>query len=255
MHINQVSAILYTVRDFIHSRDELSNTLGKLSEIGFQAVELCGISDEVATPAEVAELCRENNLTISSAHENWDLIQEEPQAAAKRVKTYGCDFVCYPWPGSVEITDAAAIAELITSLGKSAEAIKSEGLQLCYHNHAVEFMKHEGAILMDKVIEQSDLQLELDTYWTQLGGCNPAKAITKWSGRISILHMKDMVAYGNDARFSEIGKGNLDWKEIIPAADAAGVKWFVIEQDQTWGRDPFESLADSFAYVKDNLVS
>jgi sugar phosphate isomerase/epimerase len=255
MRINQVAAILYTVREHITTRAGLEDTLSKIADIGFQAIEVNGIEDEVATPSEVASLCEQRGLTITSAHENWDLIVQNPQTAADRVKDLGCPFICYPWPGSVEITDAAAIAGLIDSLARPTEVMAENGLQLCYHNHAVEFMKHEGRILMDRVYEIPGLSVELDTYWTQLGGMNPVQVLEKWSGRVPLLHMKDMGALGNEARFSEIGQGNLDFPSIIPAAEAAGVQWFIIEQDKTWGRDPFEAIADSFAYVRDHLVT
>ena len=255
MKINQLSAILYTVRDFIDSRNELDRTLGKIADIGFNAVEICGVDDEVASPTDIARLCQKHGLVISSAHENWDLIVNDPHTAASRVKDLGCDYICYPWPGSVEITDAPAISGLISSLAGPAKVMAKHGLQLCYHNHAVEFMKYEGRPLLERVFEIPRLQVQLDTYWTQLGGADPIKTLMNWRGRIPLIHLKDMGAYGNEACFREIGRGNLDFKGIVSAAEKAGTKWFVVEQDQTWGRDPFEAIADSFAYIRDHLVS
>ena len=42
--------------------------------------------------------------------------------------------------------------------------------------------------------------------------------------------------------FAEIGEGNLDIKAIIDLAGETGVEHIFIEQDNTYGRDPFESL-------------
>lgn len=43
-------------------------------------------------------------------------------------------------------------------------------------------------------------------------------------------------------QFAEIGEGNLDMKAIIDLAGETGVEHIFIEQDDTYGRDPFESL-------------
>jgi sugar phosphate isomerase/epimerase len=51
----------------------------------------------------------------------------------------------------------------------------------------------------------------------------------------------------------EIGRGTLPFRSIVPEAERAGCEWFIIEQDTCEG-DPFESLRQSFEYVKGNLV-
>ena len=41
----------------------------------------------------------------------------------------------------------------------------------------------------------------------------------------------------------------MNWPELLPAANAAGAEYFFIEQDDTYGRDPFDCIADSRAYL------
>jgi sugar phosphate isomerase/epimerase len=66
--------------------------------------------------------------------------------------------------------------------------------------------------------------------------------------------MKDyMVTNESKPTFAEIGNGNLDWKNIVPAAAASGCKWYIVEQDTCAG-DPFDSLKMSFDYIKANLT-
>ncbi|MCD8483822.1 MAG: hypothetical protein LR015_14930 [Verrucomicrobia bacterium] len=67
--------------------------------------------------------------------------------------------------------------------------------------------------------------------------------------------MKDyMVTEDYKISFTEIGNGVLDFKSIIAAAEASGCQWFIVEQDTCPG-DPFESLAKSFSYIRDHLVT
>ena len=49
---------------------------------------------------------------------------------------------------------------------------------------------------------------------------------------------------------AEVGEGSLPIKECIEAGLAGGSEYFLVEQDETYGRDRFESLKISH----DNLV-
>ena len=51
-------------------------------------------------------------------------------------------------------------------------------------------------------------------------------------------------------QFAEVGEGSLPIKECMEAGLAGGSEYFLIEQDDTYGRDPFESLRIS----RDNLI-
>ena len=110
---------------------------------------------------------------------------------------------------------------------------------------------------------------ELDIHWIHRGGENPVTFINKYAGRIRLLHLKDyriapvslpegdfdikafMGQFYNLVEFAEVGEGNLPVKECIEAGLAGGSEYFLIEQDDTYGRDPFESLKIS----RDNLIA
>lgn len=42
----------------------------------------------------------------------------------------------------------------------------------------------------------------------------------------------------------------MNWPELLPASLEAGAEYFFIEQDLTYGRDPFDCLAGSRQYLK-----
>ncbi len=71
--------------------------------------------------------------------------------------------------------------------------------------------------------------------------------------RLPLLHLKDYrINAENQIEFAEVGSGTLDIKAIIAAAEASGCQWFIVEQDTCPG-NPFDSLALSFNYIRDNL--
>jgi sugar phosphate isomerase/epimerase len=69
------------------------------------------------------------------------------------------------------------------------------------------------------------------------------------------VHLKDMaITPQREQLMAEIGEGNLNWAGILPACKAAGVEWYIIEQD-ICQRDPFESLSISLRNLKAMGVS
>jgi len=96
------------------------------------------------------------------------------------------------------------------------------------------------------------LKAEIDTYWIQAGGGDPVEWIRKCAGREPLLHLKDMgITPGREVRMAEIGEGNLNWPAILKAAEQAGVEYLLVEQDNCYDRGPFESLAISYANLKE----
>ena len=99
----------------------------------------------------------------------------------------------------------------------------------------------------------------------------PLDMLKEYAGVCKLIHVKDyrvasvpqkaleMLARGDAAgsyaafldtiQFAEVGSGNMNWPELLPAANAAGAEYFFIEQDDTYGRDPFDCIADSRAYL------
>ena len=52
-------------------------------------------------------------------------------------------------------------------------------------------------------------------------------------------------------QFAEIGEGNLDMKSIIEASVEGGAIYLPIEQDQCYGRDPFDCIRTSVKNICD----
>ena len=127
-------------------------------------------------------------------------------------------------------------------------------MDFSYHNHSHEMVRIGKSTWLGMLYEQADpkiLKAEIDTYWIQHGGGDPAEWITRCSGRMPLLHLKDMViSEDREQRMSEIGEGNLNWPAILQAAAEAGVEYYLVEQDRCYDRTPFESLEISYRNLK-----
>ena len=82
---------------------------------------------------------------------------------------------------------------------------------------------------------------------------NPIDWIKKFPGRQILLHLKDYGIINNERVMRPIGCGNLDWDGIFAAAEAAGVQYYIVEQD-VCQKDPFDSLADSYKFITSRYV-
>lgn len=258
MKIEQVAAITHTIRDFIKTEDAFRESCKKLSEIGFQAIELTGMPNQAISAESARQICEDNGLRITSAHMGLAETLERPDLVAENAHKLGISKVAYAYPHNTDFQSKESINRLIENLNKAGEVYHNAGLTFLYHNHALEFRKVDGQSVLGAILSATDpkfVQAELDTYWVQRGGCSPIEWCKKLKNRLPVLHLKDMTVYeGNDSTMGEIGSGNLDFKGIVSAAENSGCNDFVVEQDKCPG-DPFDSLRQSFEYIKRELVS
>jgi sugar phosphate isomerase/epimerase len=126
-------------------------------------------------------------------------------------------------------------------------------MDFSYHNHNHELTRFGGNTWLATVLEGSagsSLNFEIDTYWIQAGGGDPVEWIRRCSGRIPLLHVKDMIVTPErEQRFAPVGDGNLEWEKIFAVAETAGVQWYLVEEDTFYGADPFEDVARSSRFL------
>lgn len=254
MKRDQIAAQLYTLRDFCRDEADLRESLRRVKEIGYAAVQVSGIGP-IATEA-VKAAADEHGLAICATHVGFDALEERLQETIDKHKQWGCRYVglgAMPerYRGSAE--GYSAFAAAVSEIGK---ALQGQDLQFVYHNHRFEYERFEGRTGMDILREQSDAKavgFELDTYWALAGGVNPADAVRQLKDRMSVVHLKDMAIVDDQQIFAEIGEGNMDFPGIIEACREIGVEWYVVEQD-VCRRDPFESLAISYRYLLERAI-
>lgn len=154
-------------------------------------------------------------------------------------------------------------AETLNQYGRLLDA---EDLHLYYHNHHFEFERFGDKTGFEILVEQTDPQyvgFEPDVHWIQRAGHDPVNWIKKLSGRENLVHLKDyricfpdgeptpdLFHHEQCIQFAEIGEGNLDMRAIIDAALAGGAIYLPIEQDQTYGLDPFDCVKTSVANLR-----
>jgi len=150
--------------------------------------------------------------------------------------------------------EAMRTAELANQIGEKA---KKAGLQYAYHNHYREFTDvGQGQTFYDVLLKETDHELvkfELDCGWVHIGGKNPVDIFNANPGRIPLMHAKDFLPDhpANDYPGAELGRGTLDYKPILAAANQAGLKHCFVEQEGPYARmSQLDAARVDYAYLR-----
>lgn len=236
MRIDQVALQSWTVREQIAV--DLPGTLLAVAEAGYQAVELAGLAD--VPTADLAGALADASLRPMAAHIGIEALRADPDAVAARLVALGCPRLIIPWLPEAERRERAAVQRFAADLDGHAERLAATGIVLGYHNHAFEFEPLDGTTVWDILMAELGprIELEIDVYWASVAGRDPIGAIQAAGERLRLLHLKDR-APGDEPRDAPVGDGILPMPAIIEAGRAAGVEWYVVEQDE-----PADAIAD-----------
>lgn len=236
-----LSVQLYTLRELV-SKD-FAAVAAKMAEIGLNGVELAGFGN-LKTASEVRKALDAVGLAVSGAHVGVDAVLAEPNKVIDEHKALGNGTIICPW-AALDGKGEAEYREFAGKLEKAGELLTAAGLTFAYHNHSFELKPlRKGLDGMDVLLGQTrpeHVKAELDLFWIRHGGHDPAAYLEKVGGRCVAVHLKDM-EIGPDRRFANVGEGILDFRSIAAAGQKAGVKWYVVEQDDCYGQDPVEAV-------------
>ncbi len=261
--LTAVGLQLYTLRDQI-SKD-VKGVLAKVAEAGYQTVETYGYSKKDGfwgmDAKAFGELLKANNLTSPSGHYGFDQIladnnQEVLNSYIEAAKATGQSFITIPYLGDNLRKSADGYKKLAAQINKAAETVNKSDLKLAYHNHNFEFQPQGDTTGYEILLKETDpnlVKMELDLYWAVNAGKDPVQMFQQNPGRFAMWHVKDMDKNNRDLN-TEIGSGSIDYKNIF-AKGASEVQYIFVEQENfAQGMDPYKSIAQSAAYVKNTLL-
>jgi sugar phosphate isomerase/epimerase len=237
----RIGAQLYTLRDYMKTPQDIARTLHELSEIGYRAVQVSGIGP--IEPKELKKILDNEGLFACATHTGYERLVGDIEAVIEEHKILGSPHVACPGLPS-ELHNGEGYKKVARELSQAGKIFNENGITLSYHNHAIEFEKYGDKIGLEILYDESDpeyLQGEIDTYWVQYGGGDPADWCRRLKGRLPLLHLKDMSIKHSEQIMTEVGEGNLNWEAILKACKQAGTEWYLVEQD-VCQRHPLKSL-------------
>lgn len=244
-NIIEAGAQLYTLRSLCKTPAGVEDVMRRVAQLGAKTVQLSSICEMPA--ADLRRIADANGLTICGTHSPFDRLLNDIDRLAEEHLTLGAPIIGLGMMPRKFTKDEDALKEFIELANGFCEKLKPYSLKFGYHNHFMEFKKIGGKTKLELMIEQCpDMQFILDTYWVKFSGFEPVYYINKLDGRLDLLHLKDYKKSLLLKKICDVGSGELDFGEILAAADKVGTKWAVIEHDFT--REPYRTVKNGIKH-------
>lgn len=248
----KLGAQSYTIRDFTQNEADFAQSMKKVADIGYTTIQLSAVGD--LSSAFMKKACDDNGLKIVLTHTNPERMLSDPEAVIKDHEVMGCDYIGIGMmPERYRAPENAAA--FANDFLQAAELFHKAGKKMLYHHHALEWDRvTPEKTMLDVILDNMPpevLGITLDTYWVQAAGADVCDTIEALKDRIPCVHLKDMSVKGFEQRMAVVGEGNLPFKKILKLLnDLGGTQYLLVEQDRTYGEDPFDCLKRSYDFLK-----
>lgn len=241
---------VYSVRNQL--KEDFRGTMKQVADIGYVNVEGYGLGTnglypDGIKPAEYRKIVEGVGMNLLSTHCGQFTPEEAPRMIDS-AKAAGLKYLVVAGlsiPGEDRTIDT--YKKVAADFNKIGEQCKSAGIQFAYHNHAIEFERKGDQIPQEVLINETEpglVYFEADLFWVTKGGYDPLKLIKKYPGRISLFHVKEL---GADGEETTAGQGTIDFKSCFKAGKKTGLECYFVEDERT--EDPFRHIKADFDYI------
>ncbi|MBR5528694.1 MAG: sugar phosphate isomerase/epimerase [Clostridia bacterium] len=247
---------LFSLIDIMNKPDGLRTVMKIAADAGYEGVEFAGFYGLSAD--EVVEELKKNNLVTAGIHLGWDNMNREnlisnPADVIGTAKKLGAHSVTFASYGGKTKEEWLAFAKEINEFGKM---FADAGILLGYHNHRHEFQKFDDQYIIDILLENCDPKnvfWELDPRHIVIAGVDPVEFAAKYSGRVPVLHMRDIekLTGPDTADDTAVGSGIVDIPGVVKASGAHD--WLVVEEGP--GSNNLEHIKMSADYIKKTFLA
>jgi sugar phosphate isomerase/epimerase len=236
---------LWTIRQALEL--VVDRALAAVKAAGFSAVELAPLPAGL-TPALLVECLHRHELTVLSIHSDLPM-PDTVGGLAELARRCECSkLVWHGWPRDVRFDSLAGVRELAVACNAAAALAQDHGLTFGMHNHWWEFEQVEGIppIRVLHELLDPDVFWQLDVYWAQTAGADPAAVLAELSSRVRSIHWKDGPCVHGEP-MTALGQGNVDIPRILEAIKGS-MDW-IVELDECV-TDPLETARQSRVYLE-----
>ena len=265
---------LWSVKDALAS--DPAGTLRRIGAMGYREVELYELP---ASPVEFKKLCNDAGLCIIGGHFYLQSLNDRKTIDA--ALSLGMRYIIVVFPtlrslaekdiSNMSVGELNPLYEKITAddykwnaeqFNRLGSKLKRHGLQLGYHNHAVDlktFGERSGYQILIDSTDPALVVFEMDCGHMIHAGSDPIAYLREYPKRIQLLHLKDLEpGYGISSSIdteekdtnAQLGAGVIDWKALFRIAAQGDIKHYFVEHEGAMAHSPLESVANSIMYLK-----
>ena len=236
---------LWTVRNAFAA--DADGALSLVKATGFSAVELAPLPPDLE-PARLAESLTRRGLAVVSIHGDLPTPESIGRWADLARECRCTKLIWHGWSRDPRFDSLAGVRDLVAGCNAAATLVRDHGLAFGMHNHWWEFEPVEGERPIRLLHEglNPDIFWQLDVYWAQTAGADPATALAELGPRVRSIHWKDgPCTHGRP--MTALGEGKVDIPRILRALTHPA-DW-VIELDEC-ATDPLEAARQSRVYLE-----
>lgn len=247
--MTRIGVQISSVRKYLQTPEDVMESFRKVSKIGYKAIQIQWISSDV--PAGfINEALKETQLNCIGTQDYYDEVTSNLDEIIKMNDLWGGTYICVS--GIPErFHSFQGCMSFAAELTQIAKRLEEAGKILIFHPRHQEFMSYGGKVALEILLENTtdNCQVELDLYHVKKAGFDPVDWIYKVKGRMDLVHFKDMaVAPDGKEVLTPVGQGIIKWEDIFQACMQTGVRYCFAEQE-SWQKDPFECLKDSYDFI------
>ncbi|WP_128544262.1 sugar phosphate isomerase/epimerase family protein [Larkinella soli] len=243
---------LYSVRDVLPG--DPKGIMTQLAKMGYTIFESYGGPKGFLwgmEPKEIKSFLGDQGVKMVSTH--FDM-NKDLEKSIDMAREAGLSYMLCPYIGPQKtMDDWKRIADQFNQVG---EQVNKGGLKFGYHNHDYSFKPLNGQIPQEYLLANTDprnVMFELDLCWIEAAGQSAVGHLKKYGKRYELCHIKDYNKTGEKVIQSDLGKGVVNYKEILRTAKDNGMKYFLVEQEEYPG-PPMVSMKADAEYMKKLVV-
>jgi inosose dehydratase len=186
---------------------------------------------------------------VTGLNETLDLFDAAGATGARPVlcDAGGPERIANPGRGGEDASlrlDDARWRKLVFNVERAAEIARERGYEPVFHHHTSTYV--EGIPEIERFLEDTDVELLLDSGHLLVAGGDPVQALADWGDRIGAIHIKDVrlkvleqvkaeradtLTAWRRGLFCALGQGDVDLEGFCAALDGYE-GWVVVEQDR-----------------------
>ena len=268
----------------LKNENAVRETFSAIRAAGYDSIELCGfmlhpmgflvrmLTKAAGMPVgsggnlDWEKLVKESGLNVVSVHQDLGSIERDAKAVVEEAKRFGTDTVVITGMYRFDYGDETAVHDLANRLNEAGKALRSQGIQLLYHNHNCELRKvNAGKCAYDILLEETDpeyVNFEFDSYWFTEGGADAKQWMHRLGSRMKLWHINDRGTRMTGPAMTpilktdsmELGTGNMDLEGMAEVAKENGIEAVILESHRNWiENSPVKSLQLSGKWLNEHF--
>ena len=238
-----------SVREYLQTPEDVLASFRKVSEIGYRIIQIQWISP--AVPMDfIRDALKETNLQCVGTQDYYEVVVPHMDEVIEMNDLWGGTYICVSGIPE-QYKSYAGCFEFAKELNRLSESLEKRGKVLNFHPRNKDILWFGDKNSLEIILENTrgEFQFLLDVYHLVKAGLDPVEWIHKVKGRNDLIHFKDMKT-GPDGKevLMPVGQGSIGWEKIFRACIDTGVTYAFAEQE-SWQKDPFECLKESFDYI------